>query len=434
MGQQRVVIVGAGIAGLCCARDLTRAGFAVTILEASDDVGGRVRTDRVEGYQLDRGFQVYLTAYPEGQRYLDLPSLDLRPLEPGAMIRMHGRSELTSLHDVLRQPSAALSTAFSPAATVLDKWRTVSLKLNVRQGEPDELLTRPQKTSLERLKRYGFSDRVIKAFFRPFFGGVFLESALDTSSRAFDYYFRMFADGAAAVPAKGMGEIPRQIAAHLPAGTVRLNERVETIANRLVVTAKGEQLLADAIVIATDGDAAAKLAPEFIRPVARWAGTTCLYFVGVAGKFRHKLFGRPVMLLVEGEAGPINNVVSMSDVCGDYAPPGENLISVNLIGARDEPTDVLEKRVCAQLVDILGNDVDHWRLLKRYDIPFSLPDQSMAALATPHKPVRLGPGLYVAGDHVDQSSINGAMCAGRRAAEAILEDRSAGASATPSAG
>lgn len=429
MGQQRVVIVGAGIAGLCCARDLTRAGFAVTVLEASDDVGGRVRTDRIEGFQLDRGFQVYLTAYPEGRRYLDLPSLDLRPFEPGAMIRMHGRSELTSLHDVLRQPSATLATALSSAASPLDKWRTLSLKLNVREGEPDELLTRPQKTTLERLKRHGFSDRVISAFFRPFFGGVFLENALDTSSRAFDYYFRMFADGAAAVPAKGMGAIPQQIASNLPAGTVRLNERVETIANRLVVTAKGESLLADAVVIATDGDAAARLAPEFIRPVPRWTGTTCLYFVGVAGKFRHKLLGRPVMLLVEGGAGPINSVVSMSDVCDQYAPPGENLISVNLVGARDDPTDQLEKRVCAQLVDILGNDVDHWRLLKRYDISNSLPDQSVAALATPHKPVRLRPGLYVAGDHVDQSSINGAMSAGRRAAEAVIADLTAARSA-----
>ena len=419
-----MLIIGAGIAGLCCARDLAYAGIDVTVLEASDDVGGRVRTDVVDGYQLDRGFQVYLTAYPEGRRYLDLAALDLRPFEPGAMIRMRSRSEFTSLHDVMRRPSAALATALSPAATPLDKWRTLTLKRDVRRGQPEDLLNRPQRTTLERLKQAGFSERVIARFFRPFFSGVFLDDLLSVSSRAFDYYFRMFADGMAAVPAKGMGEIPRQIAANLRPSVIGLNERVVSITNRLVVTAKGESILADAIVIATDGDTAARLAPDFVRPIIRWTGTTCMYFAAEAGQYGRKLFGRPVMLLVESGAGPINNVVSMSDVCKRYAPGDANLISVNLVGARDESPEVLERRVRAQLVDIFGSDVDHWRLLRRYDIPKSLPDQSTAALAIPHKPVRLRPGLYVAGDHVDQSSINGAMCAGRRAAEAIIADRS----------
>lgn len=416
------MIVGAGIAGLCCARDLTYAGFDVTVLEASDDVGGRVRTDRVDGFLLDRGFQVYLTAYPEGSRYLDLRALNLRPFEPGAMIRMRSRSELTNLHDALHQPSTALSTLLSPAATVMDKLKTVSLRRQIGRGEPEDLLSLPQMTSLERLKRFGFTERVIQTFFRPFFGGVFLEEQLDTSSRAFDHCFRMFADGKAAVPAGGMGEIPKQIAANLRPGVIRLGERVETVAHRAVVTARGESVLADAIVIATDGDTASRLAPEFVKPVSRWTGTTCLYFAAIAGKYRHHLFNRPVILLVESGAGPINNIVSMSDVSDRYAPAGENLISVNLIGARSEPTEALEKRVRAQLVDILGNDVDYWRLLKRYDIPKSLPDQSLASMTTPHKPVRLRSGLYLAGDHIDQSSINGAMCAGRRAAEAVIAD------------
>jgi protoporphyrinogen oxidase len=419
------VIIGAGIAGLCCARDLAYAGIDVTVLEASDDVGGRVRTDIVDGYQLDRGFQVYLTAYPEGRRYLDLAALDLRPFEPGAMIRMRSRSEFTSLHDVMRQPSTVLATAMSPAATPLEKWRMLSLKREVRRGQPEDLLNLPQATALQRLKQFGFSDQAIARFFRPLFGGVFLDDSLGVSSRALDYDFRMFAEGNAAVPAKGMGEIPRQIASNLRPCMIGLNERVVSITNRLVVTEKGESILADAIVIATDGDTAARLAPELVRPISRWAGTTCLYFAAEAGKYGRRLFGRPVVLLVEGGAGPINSIVSMSDVCDRYAPTDGNLIGVNLIGARDELPEVLERRVRAQLVDIFGNDVDHWRLLRRYDITKSLPDQSTAALATPHKPVRLRPGLYVAGDHVDQSSINGAMCAGRRAAEAIIADRSA---------
>jgi hypothetical protein len=351
-----------------------------------------------------------------------LAALDLRVFEPGALIRMRSRSEFTSLHDVLRQPSAAFTTIASAAATPLDKWRTLKLKHEVRRGKPDDLLALPQSTTLERLQRFGFSDQVIATFFRPFFGGVFLDESLSASSRAFDYYFRMFAEGKAAVPAKGMGEIPRQIASNLRPGTIGLNERVVSITNRLITTARGEPLVADVIVIATDGDTAAKLAPEYIRPVTKWSGTTCLYFAAHAGKYRRRLFGRPIVLLVEPGAGPINTIVSMSDLCPRYAPAEENLVCVNLSGERNEPADVLERRVRAQLVDILG-DVDHWRLLRRYDIPKSLPDQSIAAMATPHKSVKLRTGLYVAGDHIDQSCINGAMCSGRRAAEAIIADR-----------
>lgn len=397
----------------------------MTILEADDDVGGRVRTDLVDGFQLDRGFQVYLTAYPEGRRFLDLPALNLCAFEPGAMIRMRARSEFVSLHDAMRRPSSALATATSPAASVLDKLRTLKLKRNVRREAPEALLARPQITTLERLRDAGFSKRVISTFFRPFFGGVFLDDSLSVSSRAFDFYFRMFADGKVAVPAEGMGAIPRQLAAALPAGTVRLNERVATIADRAVVTERGETLLADAIVIATDGDTAARLAPEFLRPPTHWTGTTCLYFVARNGKYREKLFGRPVILLIEGGAGPINNIVSMSDVCRRYAPAGQNLISVNLIGARRETTEALERAVRAHLLDILGSDVDHWRLLRRYDIPHGLPDQSIAAMGNVHKSVRLRPGLFVCGDHRDQSSLNGAMAAGRRAAEAVIADQSA---------
>ena len=365
MARQRVVIVGAGIAGLCCARVAADGGLEVTVLEASDDVGGRVRTDVVDGFQLDRGFQVYLTAYPEGPRFLNLDALDLRAFEPGALIRMRARSELASLHDAMRQPTTALATLMSPAATVGDKWRTLSLKRDVRRGSAEDLLARPQMTALERLQRAGFSERVIATFFRPFFGGVFLDESLGVSSRAFDFYFRMFADGKVAVPARGMAAIPRQLAAALPAGTVRLNQRVTAISNCLVAVERGDPLLADAIVLATDGDAAADLAPEFVKPVRQWTGTTCLYFAATAGPYRRKLFGRPVILLVERGGGPINHIVSMSDVAGGYAPPDENLVSVNLLGARQEPTDVLERSVRAHLVDILGSGVDHWRLLRR---------------------------------------------------------------------
>lgn len=418
---KRVCIVGAGVAGLCCARVLVEAGVTVTILDAADAVGGRVRTDVVDGFLLDRGFQVLLTAYPELKRFIDLSSLDLRPFEPGAMMFHPLHPEIHSLHDVIRSPAMLMSTLRSPAATLRDLMRTAKLKATLLATDTDEILIAKQMTTLERLRSTGFSSRVIESFYQPFFGGVFLDDTLSASSRAFDFTFKMMASGDTAVPARGMQRIPEQIAARLPDDAIRLRTRVTTIANRLVVTDTGESILADAVVIATDADSAAHLAPEYIKPDTRWTGTTCLAFAADGGRYAKSLFKRPVMLLVAGE-GPINTIVSMSDVSPAYSASGQNLVYVNLIGTDHGDDASIESAVRKQLETVLGPDVAGWRLLRLQRVAHALPDQSIAAMSDVRKRVRLRKGLYVCGDHVDLASLNGAMSAGRRAAESILSD------------
>ena len=252
-----VVIVGAGLAGLVCAQDLGRAGVACTVLEASDGVGGRVRTDEVDGFLLDRGFQILLTAYPEVQRRLDVAALEVALFEPGAAIRRRGRFHRVS--DPLRRPLGIPATVAAPIGTLADKARLVRLVLDVRRHTVRDLLRRPDMTTAERLAQAGFSDRMMESFWQPLFAGIQLDPDLEVSSRRFDTILRMLAVGATGVPRQGMGTIPAQLAGTLPDGVVRLGASVVGIDASGVILEGGERVSGRAVVVATEGPAAHRL-------------------------------------------------------------------------------------------------------------------------------------------------------------------------------
>ena len=252
-----VLVVGAGLAGLTCAADLAGAGFDCRILEASDGIGGRVRTDRVDGYLLDRGFQILLTAYPEVGRRLDVGRLDLGLFQTGAVVRIGGAFH--SVADPLRRPLELPSTLAAPVGTLADKARLARLVLDVRTHAVGSLLRRPDTTTAERLARAGFSRRMIETFWRPLFAGIQLDPGLEVSSRRFDVILRMLAAGSCGVPAGGMGAVPAQLAESLPPGTVRLGTEVTAVGPGRVVLRGGEELAGRAVVVATDGPAAHRL-------------------------------------------------------------------------------------------------------------------------------------------------------------------------------
>ncbi|CAN0068323.1 unnamed protein product, partial [Phaeothamnion confervicola] len=254
-----VVIVGAGLAGLSAAGHLQRAGLDVRVLEASDGVGGRVRTDVVDGHVLDRGFQVLLTAYPEATRQLDLAALDLHAFEPGALVWHRGRGHVVS--DPFRRPATALSAATAPIGTPLDKLRLARMRHHLRTVRPSQLLSGPDTSTIAALRDRGFSPTMIDRFLRPLFAGIQLDPELQTSSRMFDVIFRMLADGDAAVPTGGMGRIPQQLADGLLPGTVELGVRVRA-AHRgepSVTLDDGTRIDVDHVIVATDGPAASAL-------------------------------------------------------------------------------------------------------------------------------------------------------------------------------
>ncbi|MEM1044276.1 MAG: NAD(P)/FAD-dependent oxidoreductase [Bacteroidota bacterium] len=408
-----VLIVGAGLAGLGCARELHRHGVSCKVIEASDGVGGRVRTDEVDGFLLDRGFQVMLTAYPEAQRVLDYDALDFRSFYDGALVRFDGRFH--RIADPLREPLAAPATVFAPVGTLGDKLRTLRLRQAVRAPDLDALWARAEITTGAALReRYGFSEKMTRRFFEPFLGGILLDPDLGTSSRAFEFYFRMFSEGETAVPARGMQQIPEQLAAGLEDHTVQLNTRVQHAGPGSVTLETGAEVEARAVVVATDGPELAYLLDGFDPPASR--SVVCLYYAAPEAPTED-----PVLVLDGEGGGPVNNVAVMSNVSPHYAPPGQHLVSVSVIGNPTQSDAEVEMGVRAHL-SRWYRGAESWRHLKTYRILHAQPEQAPPTLSPPERPAKLSHGLYLAGDHRTNASINGALVSGRRAAEAVLAD------------
>lgn len=407
-----VLIVGAGLAGFCCARRLHQEGTRFLILEASDGVGGRIRTDMVEGYRLDRGFQVFLTSYPEAKQQLDYHALRLKPVLPGALIRFRGKFH--ELADPWRRPSAALPSLFSPIGSIADKLRVARLRFRVLRGSLEDRFRDPETTTLQTLRENGFSDSMIDRFFRPFLGGIFLDGDLLTSSRMFQFVFRMFSLGNACLPEEGMEAIPRQLAATLPQGSIRFGAKVAHVRSNGVTLESGEELHAKKVVVATDGATAGSLLGD-AEPVAS-QGVTCLYFAAPTPPIE-----RPILVLNGDGGGPINNLCVPTTVAPSYGPAGSSLVSVTVLGTHPDAA-ALQAEVQTQLKDWFGAQAEGWRHLRTYRIPHALPRQSPPALAEIQRPVRTSTGVYVCGDHRDNASINGAMVSGRRCAERLLAE------------
>jgi len=443
------IIIGGGLAGLTAANRLAEAERPFVLLEATDRVGGRVRTDRDGGFQLDHGFQVLLTAYPTCRHWLDYEALELCAFEPGALTRSGGHFRLLS--DPWRRPRRAFSTLLHPAGSIADKWRIAKLRYRACQGSLDDLYQRPDEPTIDRLLADGFTQKFIDQFFRPFLGGVFLDESLQTSSRMLEFVFRMFASGDIAVPADGMAAIPRQLAERLPRGAIRFRATVDSIEalsdsdsesdtsaegasggdwlpRYQVCLSDGTRWRCQDVIVATPGDTAARLLdqPNLAVP---WKGTTNLYYSRpeTAEKNRH-------LMLRGDEAGPIQSAVFLSDVAPRYAPSRQSLVSVSVdtAGMSEEAPDelddeALDRLVRGQLQRWFGSAVEQWQLLRTFHVPYGLPSGDLkTVIRDPH--FREGPmgqrgGCYLAGDFFETPSIEGAMNSGQRAAEAILSGK-----------
>lgn len=400
-----VVIVGAGLAGLSAAREIQRHGLSVIVLESSDAVGGRVRTDIVDGFQLDRGFQVMLTAYPELQSQVDMRALDLRPFDPGALVWRNGKGHAVS--DPFRKPQTLATTAFAPIGSVFDKARIVVLRARVLRRKSAVLLGGQDVSTDVALRAFGFSTKIINRFFRPLFGGIQLDPHLATSRRMFDVIFKSLSEGQSVLPSRGMHALPLQMASRLSEGTVHLNARVSTVDGTKVTLASGESITARAVVVATDGPTASSLLGI---PVVESRKVGCVYFSADIPPTKEKY------VVLDGTGnGPVLNVAVISNVAPSYAPADKHLIVAALPGVTEGDLEAMSRK---QLQSWWGPQVDGWKHLRTYVINHGGPVQKPPF--SPKQRVDLGNGLFVCGDHRDTGSLQGAMFSGRRCGEAVV--------------
>ena len=405
-----VVVIGAGLAGLACAFELEMAGVDYVVLEGAGEVGGRVGSDLVDGFVLDRGFQVYLPAYPDAGRILDYDLLSLAPLYAGALVRVDERFHRVA--DPRKHPLVATHSLSGPVFRPGDAVPVVRIWREAVHGRIES----PRTSTAQYLAASGLSDVAIEHFFRPFFGGVFLDSALAAPADFFLFLFAMFAQGGAALPAQGMSAIPEQLAFRLSTGRVRTGTPVTEIDGSVVRTRCGASFSAARIVVATDARQASRLVPGIEIP--RWTSTTTLYFAAD----RSPMPGR--MLILDGEqCGPVNHVCVPSDAAPAYAPSGAALVSASVIGSPDVSDQELIAQAKQQLRKWFGAEVEAWQTLKVYRIGHALPQAWNTVEHTLAARARRANNLYVCGDHVATPSINGAIASGVAAARSLLIDR-----------
>jgi len=373
------------------------------VLESTERVGGRVGSDLVDGYRLDRGFQVVLTAYPELRRQLDVPALDLRRFDPGALVWLGRR--MHRLGDPTRMASTILDSALAPVGTPLDKLRLALLLRRLRLTDARALLVGDDITSLEALRLGGFSDTMIARFFSPLVGGIQLDLELSASRRMLDVVLRCLAVGDSAVPAGGMQALPDQMAASLPPGTIMTGTPVVAVDARSVRLATGEEISARCVVVATDGPAASALLG---LPAIGSRPATCVWFAVPAAPVRDRL------VILDGTGkGPAANVAVITNVAPRYSPDTTAVVAAACPGSFDRQ---IEPAVRAQLRTWWGPTVDSWRHLRTDAIAHGQPEQ--APPFHPKRSVALASGIFVCGDHRDTASIQGALFSGRRCGEA----------------
>lgn len=419
--RHQIVVVGAGLAGLVCAKELERLGITdYLLLEAEGEPGGRVRSGRsADGFVLDRGFQVLLDSYPAVRKHLDLPALEPRYFDSGAILQDQGES--WTVADPRRHPTKLPASAFGGAFTPGDRAKLAVLiaqLLTTRDGSLlNECASDQDYSTAHFLWLRGFSSKIIERFFRPFFGGVFLDEKLGTSAGLFRYYLKKFATGRAFLPAKGVGEVTRQLAGKLSPGKLRLGCRVERLewlgkGADAVVTASGERIGFDHLLLATEAPAAGRLLerPPLIGGVRQ---TTVVYFGTDVSLYK------PAMLVLPaGRGRTVRHFAQLSNVAPEYAPAGQRLLTATVLDRRGMDDDTLASAAALEISAIYPVAANRLNPVAVVDVPYAQHGQAAGfARGLPTTPAATHlDNVWLAGDQTAACSVQSAMTSGEQAA------------------
>lgn len=409
MANYDAVIVGAGVSGLIAAKELESYKFKTLVIDAAPQVGGRLKSDQLDGYLMDHGFQVLLSAYPMVKKHLDLKALKTKAFSPGAFL-FNGKESIL-VQDVNRNSLALIPMIFSAVGSISDKLKMAKLRKQVMAQSPAEIYDEKDQSTMAFLKDYGFSKRIIERFFQPFFGGIFLEFELETSSRQFLFIFKMFAEGDALLPEKGIEAVAQQLKSQLEKTEFRLNTKVKEIKQGKVILEDGDEIEAQQVIVATDPQ---ELIPQ-LKDSLDWNQTLQLYFEGSKGPFSKKLIS-----LSYAKNALINNVACLSAVQGAYAKSGKQLYSISLKRDPGLSENELEEAVLKELYPLLGLKSKGWKLLRSFKVKKALPRIDQVVYERPFEESRLMEGIYLAGDFLLNPSLNGAMLSGELAAKALI--------------
>jgi len=406
------VILGAGVAGLSCARSLHDAGYDALVVDGDEKIGGRLQTDIIDGYRFDRGFQVLQTAYPAARDMLDYDALQLQSFPAGTRIRADNRFHL--LADPRRSPRHILQTLRAGIGNVKDRLLLAKLARHVGTMPLEQLFTAEEALVEQYLSEYGFSRAMIDKFFKPFMTGICLDPQIRVTSRFLLFVLRMFAQGDAAIPALGMGEIPRQLAASIPKEHILCNTRVRTLEGKNILLEDYTTITARAVIVATSGPEAGRLLQKPFT--SQSCSELCFYYSTDRPPVKE-----PFLILNGQGDGVINSVNFPSMVAKEYAPEGKVLISVVVPGYGEQNRKAIEQTVAKELHQWFGGQVNDWDPLRSYAIEHALPRPIPPSPNPFTAKYHLGDGIFTCSELITMPSIQWALHSGKHTATEVID-------------
>ncbi|WP_439151288.1 FAD-dependent oxidoreductase [Winogradskyella sp.] len=403
----KIHIIGAGISGLIAAKTLEENGYSPTIIESTNTVGGRVKTDIVDGYQLDHGFQVLLNAYSKAKEHLDLEALNLQKFLPGAVIFNNKKAK--TIGDPLRDLSLLIPTLTANIGSISDKLKILKLNTALKKKSIADIFKTESQTTLDYLKAKGFTNIIIDEFFRPFFSGIFLEPDLRTSSRMFEFVYKMFGEGLAVLPKDGIVAISNQLKDGLKHTTIKFNNKVKQVNDKSIVLKNGEVIKTHFTIIATMAN---NLVPNLNDQKQIWKSCYNLYFETEQRNIKQPLIG-----LIADKEALINNIFFHNSL--ETTSKGKNeLLSVTVVKSHKLNEEDLIKHVRQELHTYC--DIKTLKFIKCFHIKNALPDLKYLQYDISPTETQLKPTVYLAGDYLLNGSLNAAMLSGERAAQGLI--------------